>query len=220
MAEKLWCDLRDKNKSVAAYQLVNTPSHAILNLALLIEQQGAQATLPIVFGAVLPDLPMFALYFWAKFISSLPECQIWSETYYEPFWQNITDTFHSIPLALIGVLIAHYWEWQQIEILYSSAVLHSVFDLPVHNHDAHRHFFPFSNYRFISPISYWDPKHHGAVVTLVERLLVLMATFYVFPLLHSWVGKGLLVAVNLVYLTAYLYFYVFRAGVSTSGTVK
>jgi hypothetical protein len=58
------------------------------------------------------------------------------------------------------------------------------------------------------------------VVTLVERLLVLIVTFYVFPLLYSWVGKGLLVAVNLVYLTAYLYFYVFRAGTSIAGTVK
>jgi len=55
------------------------------------------------------------------------------------------------------------------------------------------------------------------VVILVERLLVLMATFYVF-LSFIPVGKGLLVAVNLVYLTVYLY--MFRAGVSTAGTVK
>jgi len=50
------------------------------------------------------------------------------------------------------------------------------------------------------------------------RLLVLIATFYVFPFLHSWVG--LLVAVNLVYLTAYFYFCMFRAGAPTAGTVK
>ncbi len=189
---------------------MNTPSHTILNLALLLDSQRSPATLPIVLGAVLPDIPMFALYFWAKFVRRLPERQIWSETYYKTFWQNITDTFHSIPLALLGVLIAHYWGWQQVEILFCSAVLHSLFDLPVHNDDAHRHFFPFSNYRFISPISYWDPKRHGVIVTLVERLLVLMATFYVFPLLHSGIGRGLVVAVNLVYLTSYLYFYVFR----------
>jgi len=79
---------------------VNTPSHAILNLALLMEQQGAQATLPIV-SVVLPDLPMFALLL-GKFISTTRKPNLVG-TYYEPFWQNITDTFHST-LALIGLL--------------------------------------------------------------------------------------------------------------------
>jgi len=45
------------------------------------EQQGAQATLPIVFGAVLPDLPMFALYFWLKF-KKLPDAK---------FGRNLTN---------------------------------------------------------------------------------------------------------------------------------
>jgi hypothetical protein len=156
--------------------------------------------MPILYGAVLPDIPMFLLYFWAKFIRRLPERQIWTETYYEPFWQNITHTFHSIPLALIGWVVAYYLGWQEIQLIFSSVFLHSLFDLPVHNDDAHRHFLPFSNYRFISPISYWDVKHHGEVVAKVEMLLVLVATLYVFPFFHSYISKSLLIGVNLMYL--------------------
>lgn len=185
---------------------MNTPSHAILNLALLIDPPLGPATLPIVLGATLPDVPMFALYFWAKLIRRLPERQIWTQTYYKPFWQNLTHAFHSIPLTLIGWLIAYYCEWQEIQIICISAVLHSLFDLPVHNNDAHRHFLPFSNYRFISPISYWNPKHYGRIVAKVEVLLVLIATLYLFPLLHSYISKGLLVAVNLLYLTRYFFY--------------
>ena len=183
---------------------MNTPSHVILNLAILINPQSISQPMPILYGAVLPDIPMFLLYFWAKFIRRLPERQIWTETYYEPFWQNITHTFHSIPLALIGWVVAYYLGWQEIQLIFSSVFLHSLFDLPVHNDDAHRHFLPFSNYRFISPISYWDVKHHGEVVAKVEMLLVLVATLYVFPFFHSYISKSLLIGVNLMYLVRLL----------------
>jgi len=190
---------------------LNTPSHAIINLALISSQQShPQYTVAITIGAILPDAPIFVLYFWAKFVRRQTERQIWSQTYELPFWQNFVAAFHSIPLALIAVLIAYYWGWQQGELLLLSMVLHSLLDFPVHHDDAHRHFFPLSNYRFISPWSYWDPKHHGNVVSFVERLMVLGATFYIFPGLNSWVGKGLLITVNLFYLATLIYFRIIR----------
>jgi hypothetical protein len=183
---------------------VNTPSHAIINLFLLGKQSLPQANLPIFVGAILPDIPIFLFYGWAKLIARQSEKQIWSETYYKPFWQTIVAIFHSIPLALAGWLIADYFKWESLDILFISLVLHSLGDLPVHNDDAHRHFFPLSNYRFISPISYWDRKHHGAIVSLVELSLVLLATIPVFQLLHSWIGKTLLICINLIYLYFFL----------------
>ncbi|MCL1468070.1 hypothetical protein [Argonema galeatum] len=178
---------------------MNTPSHAILNLFFLGRQTQPQANLPIFIGAILPDIPIFVLYGWAKLIARLPERQIWSETYYEPFWQNIVATFHSIPLALLGCVIVYKLGWKNLQILCISMVLHSLLDLPVHNDDAHRHFFPLSNYRFISPISYWDRQHYGGIVSVVEISLVLLATFPVFNLIQSWIGKGLVIAIDVVY---------------------
>ncbi|MDP5338887.1 MAG: hypothetical protein NWQ28_09975, partial [Nodularia sp. (in: cyanobacteria)] len=130
---------------------MNTPSHAILNLVIFNQQLRDQASPAILIGAVLPDVPIFVFYLLMKFVYRLPEKQIWSEVYYQPLWQGIVSTFHSLPLAVLGVLIAHFWNWQLIEIGCISMVLHSLLDFPVHNNDAHRHFFPLSNYRFISP---------------------------------------------------------------------
>ena len=99
------------------------------------------------------------------------------------------STFHSVPLAVLGLLIAHFWNWQLIEIALISMVLHSLLDFPVHNNYAHRHFFPLSNYRFISPVSYWDRNHYGAIATLVEFLLVIGATIVLFSSTLTHWGK-------------------------------
>jgi hypothetical protein len=186
---------------------MNTPSHAIINLAILGKAQHPELNLLIVTGGILPDIPIFLFYFWAKYIARLPESTIWSKTYFEPAVQNIVALFHSIPLAAIGWLIAYYFGWQSVQILCLSAILHSLGDLPVHNDDAHRHFFPFSNYRFISPISYWDRNHYGTIVSFVEMLLVLLSSYHVFGWINSYVGKGLLILVNCFYLIMYVIFY-------------
>lgn len=183
---------------------MNTPSHAILNLVVLMDQQ-PQTVLPIVLGGILPDVPMFVLYFWAKGVRRQSEQQIWAETFWLPFWQNINHTFHSIPLAGIGLTIAHSAGWQVAELLFLSMLLHCLGDLPLHNYDAHRHFLPFSQYRFISPLSYWDPKYHGRTVALVERMLVLVATLYLFPQIDSWTVRILMLLVNGFYLTGQFY---------------
>jgi hypothetical protein len=187
---------------------MKTPSHAIINLAILAKPQLPQANLIIASGGILPDIPIFLFYFWAKYMARLPEGTIWSKAYYEPFVQNIVALFHSIPLAGIGWLIAYYLGWPSVQILFLSIILHSLGDLPVHNDDAHRHFFPFSNYRFISPFSYWDRKHYGSIFSLVEMLLVLLSTYRVFGLVNSYVGKILLILVNGFYLMGTVFFYI------------
>ena len=187
---------------------MKTPSHAIINLAILGRVQDSEFNLLIVMGGILPDIPIFLFYFWAKYVARLPESTIWSQAYYEPVVQNIVALFHSIPLAAIGWIVAYYFGWQSVQVLFLSMILHSLGDLPVHNDDAHRHFFPFSNYRFISPFSYWDRNHYGSIVSLVEMLLVLLSSYHVFGFVQSSVGKILLILVNCFYLIGYVSFYV------------
>ncbi|MBL1173833.1 hypothetical protein [Pantanalinema sp. GBBB05] len=182
---------------------MNTPSHAVINLALLMGQP--QMVLPIAVGAVLPDVPMFVMYAWAKGVQQQSERQIWTGTYWHPQWQLINHSFHSIPLAAIATTVAYFMDCQAIAWLGLSMVLHSLGDLPVHHDDAHRHWLPFSHYRWISPLSYWDPRHHGTIVAVVEKLLVLVASIYLFPVLTSWVARSLLVGINLLYWSGYFY---------------
>lgn len=188
---------------------MNTPSHAVINLFLLGREKLPQANLPIFIGAILPDIPIFVFYGWAKLIARLPEQQIWSVTYYEPFWQDVVAIFHSLPLVLLGWSIAYKFGWQSMQFSCISMVVHSLLDLPVHHDDAHRHFFPFSNYRFISPISYWDTKHYGGIVSLFELSFTILATWPVFQLLQSGIGKVLLIGNTIVYL---LFFYLQARG--------
>ena len=193
---------------------MNTPSHYVFNLALMGTVLTPEAKVAITIGSMLPDAPIFAFYLVAKLVQKLPEKQIWNEAYYEPFWQNIIALFHSIPVAAIAIPVCLYFRWKMAAFLFASMILHDLLDLPVHNEDAHRHFFPFSDYRFISPISYWDPQHHAVFVALGELLLVLVATPFVFKMLDTWLAKGILISINVVYVIGYLRFYVFRGGFS------
>ena len=62
--------------------------------------------------------------------------------------------------------------------LLASMLLHTLGDLPVHHDDGHRHFFPFSDWRFESPVSYWDSNHHGDWFSVFEiSLVVLLGAF-------------------------------------------
>ena len=190
---------------------MNTPSHYILNLALLGKTISPKDNIAISIGAILPDIPIFIFYFAAKFIYQLPESKIWSETYYQSTWQNIIALSHSIPLALIGLGIFLYLDWKSGAILCLSMICHCLLDLPVHHNDAHRHFFPFSDYRFISPFSYWDINHYGKWVAGVELLLVLGATPLVMNLLKFSLTKALFVLIELVYVFFYFKFYWLRS---------
>lgn len=184
---------------------MNTPSHAIINVALLGTFSHQEMAVPILLGAVLPDLPMYGFYVWTKLVRRLSEKQIWSFAYYQPFWLNINHGFHSIPLAGLAMGICYFGNWQAAGWFFGSALLHCLEDFPVHNHDAHRHFLPFSSYKFVSPISYWDLRKYGFWVSLGEKLLVFAATCSLWGWWDSGIGRGILLAVNFVYITSHIY---------------
>ncbi|WP_202951289.1 hypothetical protein [Xenococcus sp. PCC 7305] len=133
----------------------------------------------------------------------MSEAKIWGEAYYQPGWQNIIATSHSIPIALIGFLVCWLLDWKWGAILCVSMVFHCLLDLPVHHDDAHRHFYPFSDYRFYSPVSYWDINHHARIAGGVEAALVLIASPIVMGLLKTPYTKGILIVIDVVYILLY-----------------
>jgi len=155
---------------------MNTPAHAIINL-LIFKRYRKQFGLAIVFGALLPDAPMFVFYVWEK-MQGVAEAVIWREAYHETAWQDVFNLFHSFPV--LGLLVFLVWKlgYQRFAIFFASMFFHSLFDFPVHHNDAHAHFFPFSNYQFISPISYWNPAYHGVLIGLMEMMTVLFGSIY------------------------------------------
>ena len=189
---------------------MNTPSHYVLNLVVLGKTIAPNANVPLTLGAILPDAPIFLFYFIAKWLYRLPEKQIWSAAYYSPFVQFWVSLGHSFPLGGAGLLLSICCQWRLGIAFFASLLGHSLLDFPVHHDDAHRHFFPFSDYRFISPLSYWDINHHARFVAFGEMALVLIATPFALSLLKYRFFQGLVIAIDLLYIVAYRKFYWFR----------
>ena len=156
---------------------MQTPTHVAISLFLWRHSDNWKATLAVVSGAILPDLNMFIFYAYQKIIGS-SESDIWTTFYFEEHWQLFFDWFNSIPIFLALAMIAYWRRWRIMYLIAASALVHVLCDLPVHNDDAHRHFLPISHWRFIGPVSYWDPKHFRLVAASIEFVMAVAMCGY------------------------------------------
>jgi hypothetical protein len=185
-----------------------TPGHAVLNLTVLGRRRRPDLVAPVLIGAVLPDLPMFLFYFWDRAVLRVPEVVIWSERYFESgWWQTLIDLCHSLPLGLALLTVASFGHAPRVAAGAASMLLHSLVDLAVHHEDAHRHLFPLSNWRFASPVSYWDPHHYGAVAAGGEWFVVVVGSAVLWRRYPHRAGRVALVLVNALYAAACSAFY-------------
>ena len=172
---------------------MNTPSHVIINLALLGRKNKQNLNAPILIWAVLPDATMFVFYAIQKLVLKNPERQIWDVEYYKPFWQNTFDPFNSFPLIAMAFALAYYKKSATWMALTASMFLHCLADFPLHTEDAHRHFWPFSDFRLDIGISYWNPAQGWHIVSILENLAVFIAAYFVFQILHYKASKYILI---------------------------
>lgn len=184
---------------------MHTPGHALINLATLGSIVGHEGA--VIAGAIVPDLPIFFLYIKERLRGTKEEV-IWSVCYQHPAWLAIIHGAHSIPISAFAATAAWLLGMPALSVFFTSVLLHALSDFPVHAIDAHRHFLPFSDFRFQSPLSYWDPRFHGRWVALAEALLVLACSIYIATAAHfrhflGPISIGLLILVNLGYARSY-----------------
>jgi hypothetical protein len=151
---------------------VNTPAHIVLNTLVLGRGDARKYWPAIAFGACVPDLPMLGFYAYQRLVLGNTEAYIWGTAYFGADWQIFFDVFNSFPLIAVGAVLARLARAPAWFVFFSSMALHCLLDLPLHHDDGHGHFFPLSAWRFQSPVSYWDPGHHGQVVLAAEGLLI------------------------------------------------
>ena len=187
---------------------MNTPAHAILNILLQGRQQSPGMLCAIAFGAVLPDLSMIMFYTWHKLIVGTPEMQIWHKYYPLPQWQAVFDGFHSIPLSVSIAGIAWLANQRLLAAMCLSMTLHCLFDLPVHHDDGHRHFFPLSDWRYSSPVSYWHPDHHGRTFGIFESALVTSGGVYLFWHFKNKPSRWLICIIMAIYFAFLLFAFI------------
>jgi len=164
----------------------------VVNLLLLGKRDRPSLFGPIALGAILPDLPMLLFYAHQKVWLGTSEGTIWSESYYLAGWQALFDVFNSLPLMALAGLVAYWRRSPRIVAFCASMLFHAVCDLLLHHDDAHRHFFPFLEWRFFSPVSYWDPRYYGDVVSSIEIFVVVVGASWLFRRYPAKGARGLL----------------------------
>ncbi len=188
---------------------MNTPAHAALSLLLI--GRAERDALPVAVGALAPDAPMIVFYAWERLVRGVPESVIWSERYFDPAWQTVFDIPHSIPILFFGIAAIFLVRrragatkqgsrWRVAVLFLASMLIHAFADLPLHREDAHRHFFPLSDWKFMSPVSYWDPSHFGGYAVIGEIIFVFAVTVYLYRR-YEGRGRKIVGALGLIYAT-------------------
>ncbi len=171
---------------------MNTQSHILMG-AVLFGGKVPRKAWAAAAGGFLPDVPMLAIVAVLR-LSGYGFQDIFGRLYWSHWWQVANATGHNILLwaLVIGVsqnlktsAIPRVAAWASLALAFAAAALvHSCIDFLVHREDAHMHFWPFSEWRFVSPVSYWDRNHYGGAFSLFEAALgiaMALALFVRFP---------------------------------------
>ncbi len=157
-----------------------TPSHLIYSWALAMRTKKAaldgpakHRTATFVVGALLPDIPVYVFFLVCGVLLGYGHEQLWDDMYFNSGWSVAFTLSHSLLLWPLLYLLAKYKRWFIAQWVAISAIFHIVVDFCVHTADAYAHFWPLTDWRFVSPISYWDRASYGQYVGCFDAALVL-----------------------------------------------
>ena len=168
---------------------MNTPSHWLMTIAAGKLHPGAKNSprWALALGSVAPDLPLYFLsfggiYYFRNMLGWENERvfkHIFSDLYFnDPIWIGLHNFLHSPLMILIllglAVMIKHCRQrlGRWLCFFLSACMLHSIVDVLTHHDDGPVLLFPINwQYRFSSPVSYWDRAHFGGQFMVFEVLL-------------------------------------------------
>lgn len=189
-------------------------THLLIAAALFIRPGHKKRNIAVLSGAILPDVSIFILSLYAAY-HSIPGETLWNATYWTEPWQTYSKISNSAPLYLgilaLSLLFAAPRDgrarWQSLPALFClAALMHLATDFPVHHNDAHIHFWPFSDWRFQSPLSYWDRAHHGGIFSIFEAGLGLALMSLLFARFKARWVRALLGLAIILYIAVPIYF--------------
>jgi len=160
--------------------------------------QNQRKTFAFLLGSILPDVPfailtvVYTLYF--TILGSTPndvslmEYLHFDLFFSDPIWIILHNFFHSLVVGSMMLLVAFIKRdtlWgKRLMWLTLGILLHTIIDIFTHHSDGPLFLFPLNwNYRFESPISYWEPEHFGNQFRIFEYLL---DTFLTIFLITRW----------------------------------
>jgi len=179
---------------------VNTQTHLLMG-ALVFGKPLPRLAFAGIAGGMLPDMPMYVIIAGLR-MQGYSLDRIFGEFYWLDWWQIANAIGHNFLLWGFLALVSGSILWKSrntknrytsgnasamVFALSGSALLHSVIDFLCHRDDAHMQFWPLSEWRFRSPVSYWDPAHYGTWFSLFEAALGLLMALV---LMSRYKGPG------------------------------
>src|SRR4051812_1136161 len=133
----------------------------LIGLAALGRPGDTRRNLAALAGALPPDLPAILLCAWALRVQGRSPGEVFGSLYWSPTWQAVFAPTHAFPVWGAALTAALALRSPALVAFAASGLLHLACDFPLHVTDAHRQFWPLSDWRFRSLVSYWDPAHHA-----------------------------------------------------------
>jgi len=164
---------RDRGASPAR-KAMNTPAHVIFAFAAFARPGDKWRNVAAVAGGLAPDLSLYLLVGVSLYVLGFGAEQVFRDFYYSNAWQAIFAVDNSFVVWGAALAICFWRGWGNGVILTLSALLHLMFDFALHHDDARRHFWPVSDWIFVSPVSYWDHAHYGDIIGPIEIAVSLL----------------------------------------------
>lgn len=195
---------------------MHTQTHIIMGAALFGGKVPKRAWVGAL-GGVLPDIPMLLIVLGLK-LAAIPDPIIFGYLYWQDWWQVTNAIAHNFwlwgGLFLVALLLRERLaataeaidHWSLVMVFSASAFLHVMIDFLVHREDAHMSFWPVTRWKFMSPVSYYDPAHFGGYFSLFEALLGLgLAALLIRRFANTW-ARGALFFAMLLYVAVPAHF--------------
>lgn len=146
-----------------------TQTHILIGASLFAKPGARWAAPAALAGATAPDLDVVVMWITER-MGGASSCVIFRDRFWESPWTEVQAISNSAPLWALIALIGFLIRGRGIALLAFglSGLLHVCGDFLLHADDARAHLQPFTAWRFHSPVSYWDPKHFGRTVVVVE----------------------------------------------------
>lgn len=153
---------------------MNTIAHMVIASAALARQDTPKRNWAVLGGAFISDASMFVFFAWSR-LQGWSGDETWNVRYWTEPWQTFGAASNSFVLFGALLALAVWQKWSRWAVFTAAALFHIALDFPLHADDAHRHFWPLSDWRFVSPISYWDPAQNGLIGGAIETVSSLLA---------------------------------------------
>jgi hypothetical protein len=129
---------------------------------------------------------------WARWVDGRARSEIFRTLYFSDAWQAALAPWHSVPLWGAVLALGFATRSGVVRAFAAAGLLHMACDLPLHVDDGHRHFWPLSDWRFRSPVSYWDGRHYGDLFEPLEFALTIgLVAFLAYRHPSPWVRGAL-----------------------------